>query len=115
MQELMQSYGWTWAHTNDWPTRSSVISLLPLWLTQSKTLLGQDLINFNILFLKIRRAGSKLFHSMIMGRKKELWEQRVSEEVVSSVKKENVINVSCSICMRFFKYYFKKILGTFTL
>ena len=52
---------------------------------------------------------------MIVGRKKELWEERVSEEVVSSVKKENVINVSCSICMRFFKYYFKKVLGTFTL
>ena len=59
------------------PTRSRVISLIPLWLLQLKTLLGEGLINFRILFLKstkrfeFRRVGSKLFHSMIVEGKKE--------------------------------------------
>ena len=59
------------------PTRSRVISLIPLWLLQLKTLLGEGLINFRILLLKssklfeFRRVGSKLFHSMIVKRKKE--------------------------------------------
>ena len=59
------------------PTRSRVISLIPLWLLQLKTLLGEGLINFRILLLKssklfeFRRVGSKLFHSMIVEWKKE--------------------------------------------
>ena len=32
---------------------------------------------------------------------------------MSRVKKGNVINVSCSLCMGFFKYLFKMVLGTF--
>ena len=60
------------------PTRSRVISLIPLWLLQLKTLLGEGLINFRILFLKstklfeVQRVGSQLFHSMIVERKKDL-------------------------------------------
>ena len=59
------------------PTRSRVIGLIPLWLLQLKTLLGEGLINFKILFLKsiklfeFRRVGSRLFHSMIVEGKKE--------------------------------------------
>ena len=59
------------------PTRSRVISLIPLWLLQLKTLLGEGLINFRILFLKstklfeFRRLGSKLFHSLNVEGKKE--------------------------------------------
>ena len=49
------------------PTRNSVISLMPLWLSQLKTLFGEGLINFSIIFLKtkklfeFRRRGLKLF------------------------------------------------------
>ena len=59
------------------PTRSRVIGLIPLWLLQLKTLLGEGLINFKILLLKsiklfeFRRVGSRLFHSMIVEGKKE--------------------------------------------
>ena len=59
------------------PTHSRVVSLIPLQLLQLKALLGEGLINFRILFLKskklfeFRRAGSKLFYSMIVEGKKE--------------------------------------------
>ena len=59
------------------PTRSRVISLIPLGLLQLKTLLGEGLINFRILFLKstklfeFRGVGSKLFYSIIVEGKKE--------------------------------------------
>ena len=57
------------------PTRNPLIILIPLWL--SKTLLGEGLIKFRILFLKttklfkFRRVGSKFFHSLIVEGKKE--------------------------------------------
>ena len=63
-------------------------------------------MNFRMLFFKLTkrfdfgRAGSKLFHSMTVERKKE----RVFDEVVSKFRTGNVINVSCSICMVFFRY-----------
>ena len=59
------------------PTRSRVINLIHLQLLQLKTLLGEGVINFRILFLKttklfkFRRIGSKLFHSMFVEGKKE--------------------------------------------
>ena len=54
-------------------TRSHVISLIPSWLSQWKTLLGEGLINFRILLLKTTKLpkGSKFLHSMIVGEKKE--------------------------------------------
>ena len=83
------------------PKRNPLIILIPLWL--SKTLLGEGLIKFRIPFLKttklfkFRRVGSKFFHSLIV-------EERVFEKIMSNVKKGNFINVSCSICMVFFRY-----------
>ena len=58
------------------PTSSLVISLILLWLSQSKTLFGEVLINLRILFMKTTklfefwRVGSRLFHSMIVEGKK---------------------------------------------
>ena len=54
------------------PTHSRVICLIPLWLSQLKTLLGEGVINFRILFLKttIWRVESKLLYSMIEKGKK---------------------------------------------
>ena len=48
------------------PTRSRVISLIPLWLSQLKTFLGEGLINFRFYFWKqtklfeFRKVGCKL-------------------------------------------------------
>ena len=59
------------------PTHSCVVSLIPLWLSQLKSLLGEGLINFKILFLKtttffeFHRVGSKLFHSIIVEAREE--------------------------------------------
>ena len=59
-------------------TGSHVISLVTLWLLQLKTLFGECLINFRMLFLKttklfkFRRVGSKFSHSMIEGKKEFL-------------------------------------------
>ena len=50
-------------------TQHLVISLIPLWFSQLKTLLGVGLINLKILFLKalklsmFRTLWSRLFHS----------------------------------------------------
>ena len=60
------------------PTHSRVVSLIPSQLLQLKTLLGEGLINFRILFLKstklfeFQRVKSKLSHSMIVEGKKEI-------------------------------------------
>ena len=53
-------------------------TFIPLELIHLKTLLVEGLINFRILFLKLTkifefgRAGSKLFRSMTVERKKEI-------------------------------------------
>ena len=59
------------------PTRNLVISLIPFWLLQLKTLFEEGLINVMKLFLKptklfkFWRVGSKLFHSIIVEGKKK--------------------------------------------
>ena len=61
---------WICAHAND-------SDLIPLWFSQRKTLLGEGIRALRILFLKMPkrfefgRARSKLFHSKIVGGKKE--------------------------------------------
>ena len=77
-------------------------SLIPFWLSQLKTWFGEVLINFRILFLKtklfqFRRVGPKLFPSMIVEEKKEFLK-------LCLILKRNVIIVSCSIYLSFFRW-----------
>ena len=59
------------------PTRSLVISLIPLWFSHLKTLFGVGLIKFRILFLKALKLPtfgmlrSRLFHSITTEGKKK--------------------------------------------
>ena len=78
-------------------------SLIPFWLSQLKTWFGKVLINFRILFLKtklfqFRRVGPKLFPSMTVEGKKEFLKK------LCLILKRNVINVSCSIYLSFFRW-----------
>ena len=65
------------------PIPSLVISLIPLWFPQLKTLLGVDLINFRIFFLKAlklltsRMLWSRLFHLITGEGKKNIWKSFV--------------------------------------
>ena len=65
------------------PSCSLVINLIPLGLWQLKRLLGDGLINFRILVLKILRLleflilWSRLFHSIIVDGKKQFWKKCV--------------------------------------
>ena len=87
------------------PTRSLVISLIPLWLSQLKLLLEENLTNLRILFLKIliifefRRLCSYLFHLMIVKGKRELLKKLclILKKIMLSTCHLNVI----SICIRF--------------
>ena len=80
----LENYLWICANSNTvsrkWlrPTCSLVISLIPLWCSLLKTLLGVGLITFWMLFLKALKLPtfpmlwSRLFHSITAEGKKEI-------------------------------------------